>query len=111
MSKQPRDDGNAPIPVLGYRKHGGYKVPFTTSANTSPQISAAVRVVSLYSTAAGFFETGDSGIEANTSNSHYIPASTFIDVSLGSENDASTLDKYISIVGISSGTLYISERR
>ena len=39
MSKQPRDDGNDPIPVLGLRPNRGLQVPFTSSSNTSPQIS------------------------------------------------------------------------
>ena len=28
MSKQPRDDGNDPIPVLGIKQGGGHRVPF-----------------------------------------------------------------------------------
>ena len=112
MSKQPRDDGNAPTPVLGYGYQGGHIVPFTTSANSSPEIGSAVRVVSLYSTSEAFFEVGNSTIEANTSNSHYIPATTYIDVSLGYETDATNNDKFISVVASSgSGTLYVSERR
>ena len=39
MSKQPRDDGNDPIPVLALRPNRGLQVPFSASSNTSPQIS------------------------------------------------------------------------
>ena len=84
MSKQPRDDGNDPIPVLGFRTHSGHQVPFTSStSNTSPSISNSVRVVTLYSTAECFVETHISAsIEANKVNSHFIPATVPYDISL-----------------------------
>ena len=111
MSKQPRDDGNDPIPVLAFKQHRGYQVPFTTSANTSPQISDATRVVTLYSTVNAFFETGPATIVANTSNSHFIPAQIPYDISLGADNVPAQNDKYISIIATTgTGVLYISER-
>ena len=85
MSKQPRDDGNDPIPVLGLRPNGGYQVPFTATSNTSPAIAGSIRVVTLYSTQDAFIETGDASVEANTSNSHFLPAQIPYDVSLGAE--------------------------
>ena len=55
MSKQPRDDGNDPIPVLGFKQHGGKIVPFeSASANTSPAIANSIRVITLYSTKDAF---------------------------------------------------------
>ena len=111
MSKQPRDDGNDPIPVLGLRPNGGYQVPFTASSNTSPAISGSIRVVTLYSTQDAFIETGDAGVEANTSNSHFLPAQIPYDVSLGAETDATNNDKYVAVIqATSGGVLYISER-
>lgn len=111
MSKQPRDDGNEPIPVLGLRPNKGHQVPHTTSSNTSPAISPSVRVVSLYSTTDCFIETGNVTITANQSNSHFLPSGFIYDVSLGAETTASQNDKYVAVISATSpGTLYISER-
>ena len=112
MSKQPRDDGNAAIPVLGFRPNKGHQVPFTVGAsNTSPQFSDSIRVVTLFSTQDAFIETGDAGVEANTSNSHFLPAQIPYDVSLGAETDATNNDKYVAVIqATSGGVLYISER-
>ena len=111
MSKQPRDDGNDPIPVLGLRPNAGHQVPFSSDSNTSPAISSSIRVVTLYSTQDCFIETGGASVEANTSNSHFLPASLPYDISLGAETDATNNDKYIAVIqATSGGTLYISER-
>lgn len=112
MSKQPRDDGNEPIPVLGYKQGAGYQVPFTTSAsNTSPTISDSVRVVTLYSTQDCFFETASIGDEANTESSHFLPQGIPYDISLGTETDARLNFKLIAVIGATAdGVLYISER-
>ena len=112
MSKQPRDDGNDPIPVLGLRQGKGHQVPFTTGAsNTSPQISASIRVVTLYADQDAFIETGSSSVEANQTTSHFLPSSIPYDISLGAETDPLDNDRFIAIIGSSSsGKLYISER-
>ena len=111
MSKQPRDDGNDPIPVLGLRPNGGYQVPFTASSNTSPAIAGSVRVVTLYSTQDCFIETGDASVVASISTSHFLPASIPYDISLGAETVASENDRYVAVIAASdSGTLYLSER-
>ena len=111
MSKQPRDDGMEPIPVLGLRPNGGYQVPFTSNSNTSPAIAGSIRVVTLYSTQDCFIETGGASVVANTSNSHFLPASLPYDISLGAETDATNNDKYVAVIqAVSGGTLYISER-
>jgi len=113
MSKQPRDDGNEAIPVLGLRLRGGQNVTFQTStSNTSQQISDSVRVVTLYATADAYVEThGVSTVVPNAANAHFLPASIPYDISLGFENDAVNNDKFVTVLGVSgSGTLYISER-
>lgn len=112
MSKQPRDDANAPIPVLGLRPERGLQLAVSSTANRSVQISNSVRVVTLYSTIHAFIEIGDETVEANTSNSHLLPATLPYDVSLGAERNINS-PKYISIISYNSsetGTLYISER-
>jgi len=111
MSKQPRDDGNEAIPVLALRTNRGLQVPYTETSNTSPEISASVRVVSLYATSDCFIETGGASVEANTSNSHFLPSGFIYDISLGAETDPSNNDKYIAVVqATTAGILYISER-
>jgi hypothetical protein len=112
MSKQPRDDGNAAIPVLSYKRHGGQTLAFTAAAVRSTEFGGSTRVVSLFTNEGCFFEIGDSTIEANISNSHILPAGVYIDVSLGSEIVSTQNQKYISAIGLdgNEGTLYISER-
>ena len=111
MSKQPRDDGNDPIPVLALRPNRGLQVPFTAVSNTSPQISNSVRVVTLFATQDCFVEIGAPGVEANTSNSHFLSGSIPYDISLGAETDPAENDKYVAVIQVqTAGTLYISER-
>ena len=113
MSKQPRDDGNEAIPVLGLRTRGGQNVTFTAStANTTQQISDSVRVVTLYSTADAYIEThGASTVTPTAVTGHFLPATVPYDISLGFENDAVNNDKFVTVVGVSgSGILYVSER-
>ena len=111
MSKQPRDDGNDPIPVLGLRPGRGLQVPYTSNSNTSPAISSSVRVITVYATTDCFIETGNASISADTVNSHFLPAQIPYDLSLGAENNAADNDKYVAVIqSASGGTLYISER-
>ena len=111
MSKQPRDDGNDPIPVLGLRPNGGHQVPFSATSNTSPAISNSIRVVTLYATEDCFIETGSASVEANTSNSHFLAKSIPFDISLGAETVASANDRYVAVIeATTAGILYISER-
>lgn len=112
MSNQPRDDDNAPIPVLGLRPGKGHTVPYTTaSANTSPSFDTPTRVVTIFSTSNAFIQTGSSTVTVAASNGHFLPAQTLVDVSLGSETDAASVNKFISILAQdTNGTLFISER-
>ena len=111
MSKQPRDDGNDPIPVLGLRPGRGLQVPFTASSNTSPQISNSVRVVTLFATQDCFVEIGGASVEASTSTSHFLSASIPYDISLGAETDPNQNSKYVAVIqDATAGKLYISER-
>lgn len=112
MSKQPRDDGNAAIPVLSYKHNGGQQLSFSGASTRSAPFGGSTRVVSLYTNEGCFFEVGDTSVIANTSNSHILPAGIYIDVSLGSEIVSSQNQKYIAAIGIdgTDGILYISER-
>ena len=109
MSKQPRDDANYPIPVLGYSYNRGQQLALGAST-ISARIAASVRVVSLYATADCFFEICDSDGIANTSTSHFLPAGIYLDVALGSDNNAAFMHKYIAAASDNLGILYISER-
>lgn len=109
MSKQPRDDANYPIPVLSYRYNSGQQISLGPST-LSTRISNSIRVVSLYSTADCFFEVCDAAGSANTTTSHFLPSGIYLDVALGSDNNASLLHKYIAVISDNPGTLYISER-
>lgn len=109
MSKQPRDDANYPIPVLSYKFNSGQQLELGAST-LSNRIAPSVRVVSLYSTGDCFFEVCDDTGIANTITSHFLPAGVYLDVALGSDNNAALVHKYIAVVSDTSGTLYISER-
>jgi hypothetical protein len=113
MSKQPRDDGNAAIPVLGFKNNGGQQVPFTSSSsNVSQQIGSSTRVVTLYSTKDAFIEThGLTTVAATVTSGHFLPATVPYDISMGFETAAVNNDKFVSVLGSTeSGVLYISER-
>ena len=108
----PADGQNQAINVLNLRPGKGHQVPFTSStANTSPKISNTISVISIYSTKDCFIQTGGSTVTCTTSNGHFLPSSTVIDIGLGGGIQVRDFDKYICVVGSSeSGTLYVSER-
>ena len=111
MSKQPRDDANAPIPVLGFRPGGGQSITLSTSSARSSAISNSIRVITLLSNVDCFVETGDSSVTALASNGHFLPASTMVDVSLGSQVTAADNARYVAaIVSTGAGLLRVSER-
>lgn len=110
MSKQPRDEANYPIPLLSYKLNGGQIIPMDGTAARSAAIGNSTRVISLYATADCFFEVGNDAVEANLSNSHFLPLGVYIDVSMGSDNNALLNYKYVSVICPTNGTLYLSER-
>lgn len=110
MSKQPRDDANAPIPVLAYRPNGGQQIALSDVSARSAAVGGSVRVVTLYATVDCFFEVGDADVIANGSTSHFLPAGLPYDISLGSETITSQNPRYIAFIAGESGVLYLSER-
>lgn len=111
MSKQPRDDGNAAIPVLSYRPHCGQAVAYTIAPARSARLSDSVRVISIYATDSCFIEIGDSNVVADINSSHFIPGGFYMDISLGAETDPRLNAKYVSAISENNeGILYISER-
>tara|TARA_Y100000114_G_scaffold151126_1_gene167411 strand:+ start:3135 stop:3497 length:363 start_codon:yes stop_codon:yes gene_type:complete len=109
MSKQPRDDANDPIPVLGYRAGAAQTITTSGSSQRSTAFSKATSVISIFCTADCHIEVGDSTVTATTS-SHFIPASNYIDLAVKQDlNDES--QKHIAVIqASSSGTFHISER-
>jgi hypothetical protein len=112
MSKQPRDDANEPIPVLGLKPAGGSKINFNPSSSSlSTQFSASIRVITLYATDDCYVEIGNAAVQANTSTSHFVPSGFLYDIALGSQFISAETFKYISVIGATvSGVLHISER-
>jgi hypothetical protein len=112
MSKQPRDSANAPIPVLSYRPRSGQTLSVSSSATRSSAFALSTRVISVFSTADCKFELGDETVTANVSNSHFLPAGAYADISLGSDNEAARNARHISVIQASAttGVLHISER-
>lgn len=111
MSKQPRDTANAPIPVLSYRPRSGQALAISAAPALSAPFALSTRVISVYATTDVFFELGDDSTVANTSNSHFLPAGVYADISLGSDNQAERNARHICVIrSAANGVLYVSER-
>lgn len=110
MSKQPRDDANYPIPVLNYKRNGGQQIVVSVISAISSAFGSSTRVISAYSTVDCFFEIGDITTTANLTDSHFLPAGVYIDISLGSDNNSILNYKHIAVISEGEGTVYISER-
>lgn len=112
MSKMAKDDANEPIPLLGLQPQGGQNLNFNSSSSSmSAALKDSIRVVTLFSTDDYYVELGDATVQANKTNSHFIPGGFLFDVALGSEYDARETAKYVAVIGdTASGVLHISER-
>jgi hypothetical protein len=111
MSKQPRDDANAPIPVLGLRPRTGQQISISSTASLSAAFHPSTRVITVYTTQDCFVELGGSNTVANLSNSHIIPASFVFDLALSPDLVQAHENRHLSVIGSSGGTIYISERQ
>ena len=112
MTIQPRDAGNTPIPLLGYRHGTGQRIDFATGSATeqSDPFNSRTKVVTAYATQDCFFAVGNVTVDANDDDggSHFMPGSVPQDIVVGGKDDIATC---ISVSGANSaGTLYISER-
>ena len=96
----PADGQNQAINVLGLNPGKCHQVPFTTSeANTSPQISETISVISVFFNKRLFlFKLEASDVTCTTSNGHFLPASTFLDLSLGGGALVREFDKFICVI-------------
>lgn len=110
MSKQPRDESNYPIPLLGYKLNGAQHIAFSDTATRSAPVGSHSRVISVFATADCFFEIGDANVTANLSNSHFLPTGIYMDISMGSDTNPTLNAKYISVISVGEGTLHLSER-
>jgi hypothetical protein len=111
MSKQPRDDANAPIPVLALRPGGGQRIAISNTSARSAAIAAHVRVVTLYANTDCFIEVGDDSVSANNNTSHFLPAGMPYDISLGSETISKTNPRFVAVIQAAApGELFMSER-
>ena len=109
MSKQPRDDSNDPIPVLGYRPGAAQQITTSASSQRTTAFSQATSVISIFCTADCFIEVGDSTVVATT-GAHFIPASVYIDLGIRADLSDRTERHLAVIQSTASGTLHISER-
>ena len=106
MTMQPRDAGNRPIPLLGYRHGSGQRLTVSTSHDTgSALFDERTKVVSIYSTTDCFFTVGSATVG---SNSHFLPSGTPQDIVVGDKNERATCIVLGSAT--TAGTAYISER-
>jgi hypothetical protein len=110
MTKQPKDDAGAIVPLLGLGTSRGLQVPYTAAAsNASAQLSLHTKIVTVTPSTACFIEIGNSAVSASNATSHYLSAGVPYDIVV--RNESSSANVYIAVIGASdSGRLYISER-
>lgn len=111
MSKQPRDDANSPIPVLGLRPSSGQQISLSNVAATSAAFHPSTRVITIYPNVDCFIELGGIDVVANFSNSHVIPAGYIFDIAISSDLVPVSTTKHLSAISYEPGILYISERQ
>lgn len=111
MSGQPRDDKNAPIPVMSLRPATGQQISFTNSSQRSTEFARSTRVITCFATKNVFVELGDSSVTANQTTSHFLGANIPYDLSLGDDILSAETFKFLAVIRVSEdGTLFISER-
>ena len=111
MSGQPRDDKNAPIPVLSLRPATGQKINFNNSSQRSTEFASSTRVITVFATKNAFIEIGNSSVTANQTNSHFIGANIPYDFSLGDDTISADTFKFLAVIRDSEdGVIHISER-
>lgn len=105
----PVDANNYPLPVLRLLSGGAKSVAVTaSSARTSTAFDPETRVVGLYATTAMFIRFGNSAVAA-ASTDHYLPADTYMDVSIAGD-ETQSFTHLAAIRAVADGTLYVSEK-
>jgi len=105
----PVDTDNNPIQALRLRPGLAQSVTVTaTSARNATALDAATRIIGIYATVPIFVRLGNSSVTATTSD-HYIPADTYMDISVAG-NSTQSYTHIAAVRASSDGTLYISEK-
>jgi hypothetical protein len=105
----PVDANNYPVPVLRLRPGAAQNIAVsTTSVRCATAFNTETRVVGIYATSAMFVRFGDSTATAATTD-HYIPADTYMDVSVAAD-DLQSFSYVAAIRNATDGILYISEK-
>jgi hypothetical protein len=102
MVKQNKDTGGAIIPLLGYNTSGSRTVAFNNITASSTSFGVYTDVITITPSTSCFIQFSSSNVAANTS-SHYFVGGLPYDIVLKESNT-------LSVLGVTSGTLYISER-
>ena len=105
----PVDANNYPLPVLRLLPGGAKTIAVTaSSARSSTAFDIETRVVGLYATTAMFIRFG-AGTVAAAATDHYLPADTYMDVSIAGD-DIQSFTHIAAVRTIADGTLYVSEK-
>lgn len=105
----PRDADNTPIPALRLKPGGAQVIAVgNVTARNAVAFSADTRVIGIYATGPVFLRTGGGSVTASATD-HFIPADTYIDLSLGGEKQ-SRHTHVAAIRAASDCTLYLSEK-
>lgn len=100
MVKQVKDNGGNVVPLLGYKLNGAKTLTYTNSVANTTLIAS--KIVSVTPSTNCFIEVG----AVATANSHFLLGGVPYDFTIGAERSNANL----SVIGASTGILYISER-
>jgi hypothetical protein len=105
----PVDANNYPVPVLRLRPGASQNLAVSTSSvRCATSFNTETRIVGIYATSAMFVRFGDSTVTATTGD-HYLPADTYMDVSVAAD-DLQSFSSVAAIRSATDGTLYVSEK-
>jgi hypothetical protein len=105
----PVDANNYPIAALRLLSGGAKTVSVTaSSARTSTAFDPETRVIGVYATTAMFIRFGSGTVTAATTD-HYLPADTYMDISIAAD-EAQSFTHVAAVRATTDGTLYVSEK-
>lgn len=103
----PRDADGTPVQALRLRPGGAYALAVGTGSARLGPFATGTRIINLFATGPIFIRSGDSQVQAATSD-HYLPESVYISLSLG--GPASQAHTHLAAIAPATGaTLYVSE--
>lgn len=111
-TRLPIDRNGSAIPAMRFVNGSGKSIDATTteSNRTPANFTAGCTVVSIYGKVDGYVAFGDENIVADATST-FVPAETWIDVAVASEQNGSDAAKRMAVRAVTAnGKWYVSER-